>query len=67
MKRRRFLFAAGIPASVTCRHCGWTGTGARSTPPQAVFDRSCDHECDGVESYAAMLARTAAEPALTTP
>lgn len=59
--RRRFVFSAGIPARVTCCHCDWTSVGRRTTPAQEVFDRSNAHECDGVESYPAMLARTAAD------
>lgn len=59
MKQRLFLFSVSSPARVTCRHCGWTSQGRGDA--QKVFDRSCDHECAGVESYADMLARHAAE------
>ena len=59
MKKRLFLFSCGVPASVTCRHCGWTSRGRGDA--QKVFDRSNNHECPGVESHAAMLARQAAE------
>ncbi|MEU8334862.1 hypothetical protein [Micromonospora tulbaghiae] len=61
MKQRLFLFSCGRPARVTCQHCGWTSTGRGDA--QKVFDRSSNHECAGVESYAAMLARKNAEAA----
>ncbi|WP_371409771.1 hypothetical protein OG423_14295 [Micromonospora zamorensis] len=59
MKQRLFTFSSGSTARVTCRHCGWTSQGRGDA--QKVFDRSADHECAGVESYAAMLARHATE------
>jgi hypothetical protein len=64
MKARLFLFTSGSSASVTCRHCGWTSRGRGDA--QKVFDRSITHECAGVESYAVMLARHAAEKAEAT-
>lgn len=60
MKQRLFTFSSGHPgARVACKHCGWTSTGRGDA--QKVFDRSSSHECPGVESYAAMLARHKAE------
>jgi len=61
MKQRRFLFTSGSTSSVTCQHCGWVSRGRGDA--QKVFDRSAGHECAGVESYADMLARHAAESA----
>ncbi len=60
MKQRLFGFTSGTGgARVTCRHCDWTSSGRGDA--QRVFDRSSDHECAGVESYAEMLARHAGE------
>ncbi len=58
LKERMFLFSMGHPgARVVCKHCGWSSKGRGDA--QKVFDRSSSHECAGVESYAAMLARKA--------
>ena len=63
MKERLFTFCSGSSASVTCKNCGWTSRGRGDA--QKVFDRSSSHECAGVESYAEMLARHAAERSKT--
>ncbi|GGM26649.1 hypothetical protein GCM10011608_09370 [Micromonospora sonchi] len=59
MKHRLFLFISGFRSRVMCKHCGWSTSGRGDA--QKVFDRSIGHECAGVESYADMLARHAAE------
>jgi hypothetical protein len=61
VKQRLFRFTGGTRATVRCLHCGWhRSPGWREH--QRVFDLSNEHDCAGVETYAHMRRRLAAEP-----